>query len=319
LAIGAQMSYFVWFLIIASFPISWPISKILDFAIGKDHGTFFNREELKELVALHGERLKKAKNDPNSVAVPHDALSYNEVTIIRGALDLKNKTVAKCLTPLDETFMLDINETMDKTKMALVSEKAHSRVPVYRGERNHIVGMILVRDLLLLGLDTQTPISALEIRRMPMAYASMPLYKLLDIFRSGGSHMAVGISDKDHTSPCGVATLEDVIEELIQEDIEDETDVQRKLKNSGKSNNRSNKADKNKKMPVVPTLRIHTIGDAQSDEAEEERRKSLDDYEQTDINSVYWAQEEDEDSDETKKAETAKKKSFFGKLFSVFV
>jgi len=87
LAIGANLSYLVWFLIVISFPIAWPISKILDYTLGMDHGTFFNRAELKELITIHGERLKKADEKD----LPADVLTYDEVTIIRGALDLKKK------------------------------------------------------------------------------------------------------------------------------------------------------------------------------------------------------------------------------------
>jgi len=189
------------------------------------------------------------------------------------------------VTPLEKTFMLDINETMDKQKLALVSEEAHSRVPVYRGERTHIVGMILLKDLLLLGHNVQTPISALEIRRIPMLYSSMPLYKVLDIFRKG-CHMAVVIDDKDHTSPVGVITLEDVIEELIQEDIEDEADVRRKEKHEQKAKKESDTEDP---------------------------RKSFDDYEQTDINSVYWAEDVDQDKINPKINESGSRRSFFAK------
>ena len=54
LAIGANLAYVVWFLIIVSFPISWPISKLLDYLFGHSHSTYFGREQLTELVQLHG-------------------------------------------------------------------------------------------------------------------------------------------------------------------------------------------------------------------------------------------------------------------------
>eukprot|EP01124_Arcella_intermedia_P013751 TRINITY_DN20151_c0_g1_i2.p1 TRINITY_DN20151_c0_g1~~TRINITY_DN20151_c0_g1_i2.p1 ORF type:complete len:489 (+),score=82.36 TRINITY_DN20151_c0_g1_i2:60-1526(+) len=274
LAIGAHLSYFVWAIMILTFPISWPISKILDFAIGTGHGTYFNRAELKELVTLHGERLKNVKDDGE---IPHDALSYNEVTIIRGALDLSSKTITKCLTPLEETFMLSMDDILDQDKMALIIEKGHSRIPIYRGERSHIVGMILTKDLIhhQLGNLKNIPVSTLVIRKMPMAYSAMPVYKLLDIFRNGASHMAVVIDDNDHTSPIGIITLEDILEELIQEDIEDESDLKRKGRLA---------------KQTTPTKNVED----EDTNGTTERRLSLDDYEQTDINSVYWAEDEDD-------------------------
>lgn len=50
LTIGAYSAWAVWLLIGLTFPISWPISKLLDCVIGVDHQTYFKRAELKELV-----------------------------------------------------------------------------------------------------------------------------------------------------------------------------------------------------------------------------------------------------------------------------
>lgn len=53
LAIGANLFWLVWGLIIITFPVSWPISKILDAIIGSSHTHLFRRNELKALVSLH--------------------------------------------------------------------------------------------------------------------------------------------------------------------------------------------------------------------------------------------------------------------------
>jgi len=177
--------------------------------------------------------------------------------------------------------MLNINDNMDIQTLNLISEKGHSRIPVYRVTPSHIVGMILTKDLLLLGPHKQTPISSLEIRRLPMVCSSTPLYKMLDIFRDG-NHMAVVISPKDYMTPQGIITLEDVIEELIQEDIEDEADLRRKER--------------------LLCEDEATLLDGVS------QVKSLDDFSQTDIHSVYWAQDE-EDVENPEKTENKKSKT----------
>jgi metal transporter CNNM len=53
LAIGANMAWFVWFLIAMTSPVSWPLSKLLDCALGKHSGTFYRRSELKQLLKFH--------------------------------------------------------------------------------------------------------------------------------------------------------------------------------------------------------------------------------------------------------------------------
>ena len=52
LAIGAFMSPVVWMVIGITFPLSWPLSKLLDAILGQGEATFFRRGELKELVLL---------------------------------------------------------------------------------------------------------------------------------------------------------------------------------------------------------------------------------------------------------------------------
>jgi ankyrin repeat/SOCS box protein 13/metal transporter CNNM len=223
LAIGSFFSYFVWFLIVVTFVISWPISKVLDFLLGKHHSSLYRRAELKELVQIHSAKAEGGEQ-----------LTLDEVSIIRGALDLREKTVGTCMTPIDKVFMLSINDRLDLPTMQRILEHGISRIPIYystQQENNpklpniNIMGMILVKSLILYDPKDATPISSLPIRRLPVVNGRMPLYDMLNQFQTGRSHMAVVVDAEDHLSVLGIITLEDVIEELIQEEISDETDV----------------------------------------------------------------------------------------------
>ncbi|MEW5307069.1 MAG: hypothetical protein WDW36_009487 [Sanguina aurantia] len=55
LAIGANLFYLVRFLMLLTFPISWPMSKLLDFVLGAEQLTLFRRKQLKALVDIHGD------------------------------------------------------------------------------------------------------------------------------------------------------------------------------------------------------------------------------------------------------------------------
>lgn len=68
-----------------------------------------NLIELKELVSIHGE-------------ANHGPLTLDEITIIKGALDLKNKKVASCMTPLDSVFMLPVEQKLDKETLKMVRQ-----------------------------------------------------------------------------------------------------------------------------------------------------------------------------------------------------
>jgi len=153
---------------------------------------------------------------------------------LRGALDLKNKTVIDASTKLKDCFMLRINDKMNKKVLKEIYDKGHSRVPIYRGAKEHIVGMLLVKNLILFDPSSEIVIGELEINRLPMVSSNLPLYSLLDMFQTGKAHMAVVLDEKDGMTPLGIITLEDVIEELIQEEIEDEDDY-RRLKTSSEA------------------------------------------------------------------------------------
>lgn len=224
LAIGAKMALFVKLLMLLLFVVAWPISKLLDCLLGHEHSTFFRRAELKELVVLHQET-----TDANE-----DPLRDDEVLIIQGALEMRNKTVADDYTPLHSVYMLDINRKLDKDTMKEISEKGHSRVPVYDGDRENIVGLLFVKSLIMVDPDDDTPIGNVYKKKSFLTAATtVPLFDMMDRFQTGKSHLCVvhktQINEENQviSRVVGIITLEDVLESLIQEEILDEADITR--------------------------------------------------------------------------------------------
>jgi len=218
LAIGAYLSPLVWVLIILFFPIGYPLSKLLDCLLGHGSGTFYRRAELKELVGIH-------ETTGDSDDEGEERLTQDEVNIIKGAIDLRNKTVFSAMTPIERVSMLEFEDKLDVKCCERLVQEGHSRWPVYRGNKNNIIGMILVKSLILVDPKDETKVKELQLRRMPVVNENMPLYQMLDLFQQGKSHMAVVIDSEDCITSKGIITLEDVVEELIGEEIVDETDV----------------------------------------------------------------------------------------------
>ncbi|GMH16416.1 hypothetical protein Nepgr_018257 [Nepenthes gracilis] len=179
LAIGATMAPVVRVLVWICFPIAYPISKLLDYLLGH-HVTLFRRAELKTLVDLHGNEAGKGGE-----------LTHDETTIIAGALELTEKTAGDAMTPISETFAIDINAKLDRDLMNSILGNGHSRLPVYYEESTNIIGLVLVKNLLTVHPEDEVPVKSVTIRRIPRVPETMPLYDILNEFQKGHSHMAV--------------------------------------------------------------------------------------------------------------------------------
>lgn len=180
LSVGAKMAGIVRVLLLIFFPVAYPISKFLDWLLGKGHFTLFRRAELKTLVDLHGNEAGKGGE-----------LTHDETTIITGALDLTQKTAKDAMTPISETFSLDINAKLDMHTMGMIMTTGHSRVPIYSGTPKNIIGLILIKNLITCRPEDEIPVKNVTIRKIPRVYDDLPLYDILNEFQKGHSHMAV--------------------------------------------------------------------------------------------------------------------------------
>lgn len=184
LAVGANFVWLVRILMIVCYPIAFPIGKMLDWALGHNDA-LFRRAQLKALVSIHSQEAGKGGE-----------LTHDETTIISGALDLTEKTAEEAMTPIESTFSLDVNSKLDWEAMGKILARGHSRVPVYAGNPRNVIGLLLVKSLLTVRAETETPVSAVSIRRMPRVPADMPLYDILNEFQKGSSHMAAVVKAK---------------------------------------------------------------------------------------------------------------------------
>ncbi|VAI24553.1 unnamed protein product [Triticum turgidum subsp. durum] len=140
LSMGAKAAPIVRVLLVVFFPVAYPISKLLDWLLGKGHVALMRRAELKTLVDMHGDAAGKGGE-----------LTHDETTIIAGALEMTQKTAKDAMTPISETFSLDINAKLDVYEssnllhtVGMIMTKGHSRIPIYSGRPSNIIGLILV-------------------------------------------------------------------------------------------------------------------------------------------------------------------------------
>lgn len=106
--------------------------------------------------------------------------------------------------------------------MQQVRENAFTRMPVYHGDLDQVVGILHAKDLLVRSLE-QGEVCIAEAMREPLFFLpELPIVDALRIFRGRRSHMAIVRKDQDPV--LGIVTLEDILEEFVGE-IEDEHDA----------------------------------------------------------------------------------------------
>ena len=218
LAIGSKTLFLTKLFMLITFPASFPISKILDFILGEELGTIYNRKQLLEMIKVTAE---------------HNDLAGDEMNIISGVLNYKAKCVEEIMTKIDSCFMLDLESHLDFATITNIMESGHSRIPVYSKERHNIVGLLFVKDLAFVDPDDCIPLQTVikfYSRPVNFVWNDTNLGDLLDTFKEKHSHIAI-VQKVNNLGPgdpfyeaVGLATLEDVIEEMIQSEIVDETD-----------------------------------------------------------------------------------------------
>ncbi|KAH0555068.1 hypothetical protein KQX54_015063 [Cotesia glomerata] len=220
LCVGAKTILITKITMVITYPLSYPISKFLDYMLGEEIGNVYNRERLKELV---------------KVTTGYNDLEKDEVNIIAGALELRKKTVADVMTRIEDVYMLDYNAILDFETVSEIMKSGFSRIPVYEGTRNNIVTMLYIKDLAFVDPDDNTPLKTLcQFYQNPcnFVFEDVTLDIMFKQFKEGHKgHMAFvqRVNNEGEGDPfyevIGLITLEDVIEELIQAEIMDETDV----------------------------------------------------------------------------------------------
>jgi metal transporter CNNM len=126
----------------------------------------------------------------------------DEVKILHGALEMRSRTAADVLIAWDNVFMVDeATARIDQDFAGRLLEEGHSRVPVHRGARENLLGLVLVKELLPIDCDGSTTMTELarsgRVRyRLPVVCTpDISLLNLLNEFQKGHSHMAFVVRD----------------------------------------------------------------------------------------------------------------------------
>jgi CBS domain containing-hemolysin-like protein len=150
----------------------------------------------------------------------HGLLGEQPAEMIRGVFDLSETTAAEVMTPRTEVIALRADQPLEEVA-EFVLEQGHSRYPVYEGSLDHIVGVVLARDVWR-ALREGKPATLMDIaREATFVPDTNTVEQMLRLMQREKTHLAVVIDEFGGTA--GIVTIEDLVEEIVGE-IEDELD-----------------------------------------------------------------------------------------------
>ncbi|MBP3951385.1 hemolysin family protein [Bacillus suaedae] len=190
-------------------PLTWMLvqlkvllSKIVQ---SKEAIPSITEQELKEMINISEEE---------------GVIENHERELVQNSLDFNDIKVGEILTPRTDIIAVDIASPVDSISRLLLEER-FSRVPVYEGTIDNIIGILSERDFLRHVIRKKSFVIR-ELLRTPLfVYESMTVSRLLAQLQKDHLHMAIVIDEFGGTS--GLITLEDILEELVGE-IWDEHD-----------------------------------------------------------------------------------------------
>ncbi|HYM49699.1 MAG TPA: hemolysin family protein [Candidatus Limnocylindrales bacterium] len=169
-------------------------------------GPFVTEEELKMLVEVGEEE---------------GVLEEQEREMIHGIFEMGDMRVREIMVPRTDLVAIEVNRPLQEA-VDLVVKHGHTRIPVYEGSLDNIVGVLYAKDLLK-AVVQGSPTSLREIARKP--YFTPESNKVQDVLRDlrkNRVHMAIVVDEYGGTA--GAVTIEDIIEEIVGP-IQDEYDV----------------------------------------------------------------------------------------------
>jgi CBS domain containing-hemolysin-like protein len=140
------------------------------------------------------------------------------------ALDLHKRTARQVMRARTQVVYLSTQRSL-ADNLALAKKSGHTRFPLCEGSLDNVVGVVHMKDLLWLLREKGDAADLREVKREPLFVPeTMPLEKLLNMFRTHRRHLAVLMDEFGGT--VGIVTLEDIVEELVGE-IHDEFDIEK--------------------------------------------------------------------------------------------
>lgn len=194
---------------ILTYPVSWPLARLLDRLVGHEGHHLHTRAELGLIISEH-----KIGDESE--------LDEGEVEIIQSALQLSEKTIKDIMQPIKKVYWLTQDAVLDARTVDQITEHGYSRVPIFDRRLTQCYGVLLMKDMVDIDFDEQ-PVRVMDfqLHHTRLVGARTALDTMFHKFRVIKSHL---IPVEQNGKIIGIVTAEDLIEETLGHEIADETD-----------------------------------------------------------------------------------------------
>ncbi len=205
-----QYAYIIRALMVLLKPLIWLVVKTIELLTkglkGEDEDQEEAVEELQSII---------------ETAEDEDVLDEDQSELVQAAIDFADISALEVMTARVDVQALDIDDDWEEI-LSLIEEAPYSRLPVYEGSVDNIIGVLYLNRF----LKALTDGDKVDIRKYLMppcyVYKTMKLPQVLSQLRRAKQHLAI-VSD-EYGGTLGVLSMEDVLEQIVG-DIWDETDT----------------------------------------------------------------------------------------------
>ncbi|GGA29785.1 hemolysin family protein [Psychrobacillus lasiicapitis] len=151
-------------------------------------------------------------------------INQNELKYVNNVFEFDDRIAREIMVPRTKIIGFEIKATFNDV-LTTISEERYTRYPVYKEDRDNIVGFINIKDFLTLGINNRITAESFDIEKFmnPVinSIESTPINELLLKMQKERTHIAILLDEYGGTS--GLVTVEDILEEIVGE-IRDEYD-----------------------------------------------------------------------------------------------
>jgi putative hemolysin len=144
--------------------------------------------------------------------------------LIQSVVAFGDKTVREVMTPRPNIVAIEANRSLDALRDLVIHER-YSRIPIFEGNIDQMVGFVHVRDMFELDEEERAGKKVRDLRReIPLVPETKPVNDLLRDMQDHGKHIAIVVDEYGNTA--GLVTMEDMVEVIVGE-IHDEHEPER--------------------------------------------------------------------------------------------